>query len=368
MAHYGRYPRWRPYVSVAERRRRAVREVEKLKKKGKVVRPVVIEGRTIARSFWGKAWCDNLESYSDYENRLPRGRTYVRNGSVLDLQIAPGRVSALVNGSSLYSVEVSVQPVARKLWKELAARCAAKIDSVVELLEGRLSQGVMDLLARRGSGLFPEPREISLECSCPDWAVMCKHVCAALYGIGARLDEEPELLFVLRKADHMDLVSTAGAGGALVELSEDTQAKVLDTSNLSDVFGIELDTSSVRPKGGGRSRAAKSATTRAAKNGKMAAKTNGRRNRHPKRKGRSTRATSSRAEKSRAKSVSVRSGATITAQDLIERGVPRSTFQNWVTSGTLQRTRRRGVYKATAATADLIARALGKKRRPTRKS
>ena len=184
MAYYS-YRRWAPYVSVAERRRRAMRQVARLKKKGKVVTPVAIEGRTIARTFWGKAWCDNLESYSDFENRLPRGRTYVRNGSVVHLGVEPGRVASLVAGSSLYSVTVSVKPVAKKLWKSLAHECAGKIDSVVELLEGKLSRGVMDLLARRGPGLFPEPREISFECSCPDWAYMCKHVAATLYGVGA---------------------------------------------------------------------------------------------------------------------------------------------------------------------------------------
>jgi hypothetical protein len=85
---------WRPYVPVAERRRKAMREMEKRKKKGHAVSPVTVEGRTIARTFWGKAWCENLEGYSDYANRLPRGRTYVRNGSVVDLQIKPGEIHA----------------------------------------------------------------------------------------------------------------------------------------------------------------------------------------------------------------------------------------------------------------------------------
>ena len=73
--------------------------LSKLKKKGQSIAPVTIEGRVIARSFWGKSWCTNLERYSDYENRLPRGRTYVRNGSVVDLQIAKGAVAAMVAGS-----------------------------------------------------------------------------------------------------------------------------------------------------------------------------------------------------------------------------------------------------------------------------
>src|SRR5512137_2481433 len=102
---------WRPYVSMAERRARAAAEMAKLKKKGHQVAPVVLAGRTIASTFWGKAWCDNLEGYGDYENRLPRGRTYVRNGSVVDLQIAEAEITARVSGSSLYKVKVDIVPV-----------------------------------------------------------------------------------------------------------------------------------------------------------------------------------------------------------------------------------------------------------------
>ena len=90
------YFAWQPYVSVAEKRRRAEREVAKLKKRGQAIAPVRIEGRKIAKSFWGQSWCTNLERYSDFANRLPRGRAYVRNGSVVDLQIAKGEVAAMV--------------------------------------------------------------------------------------------------------------------------------------------------------------------------------------------------------------------------------------------------------------------------------
>src|SRR5205814_972861 len=166
---------WRPYVTVAERRRKAVREMEKLKKKGHPVSPVVVEGRAIAKTFWGKAWCQNLESYSDFANRLPRGRTYARNGSVVDLQIEQGRLRALVSGSSLYTAKVEIRPLQSDRWKRLARECAGKIDSVVELLSGRLSGGVMEILCGRERGLFPSSTEISLSCSCPDGAWLCKH-------------------------------------------------------------------------------------------------------------------------------------------------------------------------------------------------
>ena len=175
-------------MPVAERRRRAVLAMGKLAKKGHPVAPVVIEGRAIVTTFWGKAWCDNLESYHDFENRLPRGRTYVRNGSVVDLQIAPREVTAMVSGSSLYRVTVSIDAVPPARWKSICKDCAGGIDLLVELLQGRLSQGCDGAHLPSGSGAVPRAAEIRFRCSCPDYASMCKHVAAVLYGVGARLD------------------------------------------------------------------------------------------------------------------------------------------------------------------------------------
>jgi len=231
---------WRPYVSVAERRLRATREMAKLTKRGHPVSPVVIEGRTIARTFWGKAWCDNLERYSDYENRLPRGRAYVRNGSVIDLHIAPGEIQALVSGSDIYQVTVSVAPVSKVRWKSICTDCAGAIDSLVELLQGRFSQGVMTRVCQPRTGLFPSPDEIKLSCSCPDWADMCKHVAAVLYGIGARLDQQPELLFRLHQVDEKELIAKAGNDLPLSK-NGPAAAKVLGGGeDLSALFGLEL--------------------------------------------------------------------------------------------------------------------------------
>src|SRR5512136_2071193 len=210
MGYYGYYE-WKPYVPVAERRRKAEREMQKLRKAGHPVSPVVLEGRTIARTFWGKAWCDNLERYSDFSMRLPRGRTYVRNGSVLDLQIAPGEVKALVSGSAIYKVAVKVAAVPKARWTSICTDCGGAIDSLVELLQGRFSKGVMERICRQTTGLFPAPAEIQFSCSCPDWASMCKHVAAVLYGIGARLDGQPECLFTLRKVEGRDLIARAGS-------------------------------------------------------------------------------------------------------------------------------------------------------------
>jgi len=235
MGFYG----WRPYVSVAQRRRQAASEMAKLKKKGHPVSPVVVEGRTIVKTFWGKAWCENLERYSDFENRLPRGRTYVRNGSVIDLQIAPGEIKALVSGSEIYKVQVKVSPVAKARWQSICKDCAGAIDSLIELLQGRFSKGVMERVCRQKTGLFPSPEEIQLSCSCPDWAEMCKHVAAVLYAIGARLDQQPDLIFRLHNVDEKELI--AGAGTALPQAKKAPAAsKVLGGEDLSVLFGLDI--------------------------------------------------------------------------------------------------------------------------------
>lgn len=234
---WGYYP---PYVSAAQRRASALREVRRLAGAGKVVFPVKVSGRKIASTFWGKAWCDNLESYSDYENRLPRGRTYVRNGSVVDLQIEAGKVTSLVSGSSLYRITIQVRPLAAPHWKKIKAQCGGQIGSLVELLQGHISQSVMEIVTQRDNGLFPSPKEIEMSCSCPDWAGMCKHVAATLYGVGSRLDCEPELLFKLRDVDHLELIAQAGSP---VAARKGTGKKTIASDRLADVFGIELEAS-----------------------------------------------------------------------------------------------------------------------------
>ena len=231
--------RWRPYVSAGQRRKRAADEIAELVKSGRVVRPVEIKGRTIATTFWGQSWCKNLEAYSDYSNRLPRGRTYARNGSVIDLQIETSRVRALVSGSRFYEVEIDVRQLSKERWDTIKTQCAGKIDSMVELLRGSISKGVMQIVTRHGEGLFPSPGEISLSCSCPDWATMCKHVAAALYGVGARLDHEPEMLFALRGVEPAEMIAAALTD--VHTARRPGQRRILKADDVSSVFGIELD-------------------------------------------------------------------------------------------------------------------------------
>ncbi len=245
---------WRPYVSVAERRRKALKKMEGLRKKGRTISPVSVDGCTIAKTFWGKAWCDNLESYSDYDNRLPRGRTYVRNGSVVDLQVAAGQIVALVSGSDIYEVKVNILPVAKPRWKSICEDCAGSIDSLVELLRGRLSKGVMERICQQQTGLFPSPKEIKLSCSCPDWAEMCKHVAAVLYGVGARLDQQPELLFRLREVNERDLIASAGKSLPRTAKAP-AAAKVLGGEDLSKLFGLDIAASEPLQKTAGDKKA-----------------------------------------------------------------------------------------------------------------
>jgi len=245
MSHYD-YG-WAPYVPVAERRAKAEKAIAKAKKAGSAMAPIAAYRGALAKTFWGKAWSDNLENYSDYANRLPRGRTYVRNGSVIDLHIAPGEVRAQVMGSALYTVSASVTAVPAEKWKAICTECASSIDSLVELLQGKLSSAVMARICQSGTGLFPAPREIKFKCSCPDGASMCKHVAAVLYGVGKRLDDQPELLFQLRQVEVKDLVAQAAAGLTPAPQGKGSR-RVLDSAALGDVFGLEMaETAPPRP-------------------------------------------------------------------------------------------------------------------------
>ncbi len=231
--------RWKPYVPVSARRDKAAKTAAKLAKKGQALSPVTATRGAIAKTFWGNSWCENLERYGDYANRLPRGRTYLRNGSVIDLKIGSGEATAQVMGSNLYRIKVQIAEVAASHWQSIARDCARSIDTLVELLQGQLSASVMERITRPGSGLFPSPKEISFSCSCPDSAALCKHIAATLYGIGARLDAEPHLLFGLRQVDAKELIARAGEGEALSQKAP-RAGRILDSSNLADVFGIDL--------------------------------------------------------------------------------------------------------------------------------
>ncbi|MFT5421143.1 MAG: putative Zn finger protein [Candidatus Endobugula sp.] len=224
---------WRPYVPVAKRREQTAKKMNKLRKKGMTIEPISIEGRKITRTFWGNAWCQHIESFSDYENRLPRGRTYARNGSVCHLSVQKGKIEGIVSGSELYNIRGEIKPLSKNSWQQIKTRCSGHIGSVLELLQGKLSDNIMSVVTDSQHGLFPSPKEIQLSCDCPDWADLCKHLAAVLYGIGARLDESPELLFALRGVDHNELISTD------IQLPSTGKRRRI-SGDIADVFGVEL--------------------------------------------------------------------------------------------------------------------------------
>lgn len=308
------YYGWAPRPTAASRAKKAQKQISALEKKGRALSPVKLEGRAIAATFWGKAWCRNLESYSDYENRLPRGRSYVRSGSVLDLQITAGEVTALVQGTRLYTVKIAIGAVDPQRWKSIVSSCGGKIDSVVELLQGKLSKAVMEVITCKETGLFPAPKQIQMKCSCPDWATMCKHVAAVLYGVGARLDTQPELLFRLRCADPLELVAGAARGAVLGGKAPAKEKRL--GADLSSVFGIDLDMGDVAP--------APVAETK--KTARKKAK------------------------------IEPQKPVTITGHELRMRGVPPATVQYWLKTGVLVRTAQAGVYEETDRFRERVAR------------
>ncbi|MBT9557144.1 MAG: SWIM zinc finger family protein [Myxococcales bacterium] len=338
MTKYSTYGGYQPYVRVADRRAKAAKELAARSAKGNPAEPVVITGRAIAHTFWGKSWCENLERYSDFANRLPRGRTYVRNGSVIDLRVSKGKVEASVMGSRLYKVTVTVAPVLPARWAELRRDCAGTVDSLVELLAGRLSTAVMTRLCERTTGLFPQPSELTLRCSCPDYATMCKHVAATLYGIGARFDLRPELLFDLRGVSPADLITGASSAGMLGKVAP--SARALDDDDLSAMFGIDLDDAPARPVKASVTPPSPTVVVTPPKAAAPKAKP------APKRE-------------PPAPTTDPDMPETITSQGLLDLGIPRTTFQNWISKGTLPKTDVRGVYRMTPAGWEAIGRFLG---------
>jgi len=239
---YRGYPR---YVSVAEKKEKAEKKLHQLKKKRPDIAPVIIKGNALARTWWGKSWNRNLERYADYSNRIGRGKSYVRHGTVLDLQIEGGQVTALVQGSRAkpYEIVIRIQPINKSNWNTIKKQCQGELRSLPDLLAGKFPKELGEIFLAEGKGLFPTPQEIAFDCSCPDWASMCKHVAATLYGIGARLDEDPLLFFKLRQADTEELVARAvqGKTDELLTKAKNKSAKVIDDADLSGIFGIDLD-------------------------------------------------------------------------------------------------------------------------------
>jgi uncharacterized Zn finger protein len=230
------------YVPVAQKREKAARALAKYKKKNADISPIIVEGNKIAKTWWGMSWNKNLESYADYSNRIGRGRSYVRNGMVLDLQIDVGKVFALVMGSGAtpYQVTIQIDCLPSPKWNNIVKKCSHSIGTIEELIAGKFPQELADFFLQQGEGLFPTPKEIHLDCSCPDWATMCKHVAAALYGIGTRLDQQPLLFFKLRDVSVEELIkkSVTKKMESLLKNAEKKSERVLEGVDLEELFGL----------------------------------------------------------------------------------------------------------------------------------
>ena len=235
---------WFQYESVHEKRERMERELKKRSARGEVLEPLEIPAgkRKIAHTFWGKSWCEHIESYRDYENRLPRARSYLRQGSVFNLTVEPEKIRAKVAGSTLYDVEITIKPVAQEDWVGIQRACAGQVGSLLDLLSGQLGSGLMEVISNKERGLFPSPREIRFNCSCPDYASLCKHSGAVLYGVAVKFDADPALFFRLRGVDPAELLSS-GAGQVLSPAAE----AALEGEDLSTLFGIDFGQAAGEP-------------------------------------------------------------------------------------------------------------------------
>jgi uncharacterized Zn finger protein len=331
---------------VARRRNEAAALVARMRKKGEVFQPVRTEGRTIARTPWGRAWCEHCESYRDYANRLPRGRTYLRNGSVIDLQIREGLVTGRVYGSELYEQVVEIRPCAPAAWKRVKTRCSGRIGSLIELLEGRVSAEVMAEMIAVDDGIMPELSQVSLDCSCPDWARLCKHLAAVLYGVGARLDEQPELLFTLRGVDPAELVDARGLAARVAAGGDGSRR--LD-ADLASVFGIELDegVDAAPPRRERRTKAKPDAAGGPAPPARTTSKASAGGGDRPAR----TTTTGARRDAPKSAATTRARGtagpATVTRRELLEAAVPAGTISSWLRDGLLVPTLERGTYRHT---------------------
>ncbi len=241
MGYWG-YPK---YVSVGQKKAKAEKKLKQLRKKMPDIRPVILSGSSLARTWWAKSWNKNLERYADYDNRIGRGRSYLRHGAVLDLKITPGKVTALVMGSAAnpYAITITIRPVAKSQWQTIKKQCQGHLQSLQDLLAGTFPKALAEIFFTEDQGLFPAPQAIRFQCSCPDSASMCKHIAAALYGIGARFDEDPALFFTLRGVESKDLIADAVQGSTddLLKKTRKKTARVLDDADLADLFGIDVD-------------------------------------------------------------------------------------------------------------------------------
>lgn len=226
--------------SVAELRQMAKDSLAK----NKDYDPVIFEGNSrskICKSWWGDAWCRNLDRYADWDNRIDRGRSYLRNGTVIDLKMNGGEIYAKVQGSreTPYTVKITIDPINEKKSRKIEKQAAGKIQNIEALLTGTFPESLKEDFFQEGM-LFPSLKEIHFNCSCPDWASLCKHVAATLFGVGVRLDTDPKIFFQMRGINIEDFVEKAISGKLekMLKNADKITPRIIKDSEIMNLFGV----------------------------------------------------------------------------------------------------------------------------------
>ena len=242
MSNYWNTDRTFSQPTIAELREK-VRDSSKIAAKKKLQYEPIgpVSRRDVCTSWWGKAWCANLEQYADFESRLGRGKRYMKSGTVIDLKIRKGRIEARVQGTrkTPYKVEIRISPLSEEKCDALIEKCGRRINNMECLIKGEFPSELKELFTSE-NGFFPSPKEISFSCSCPDWALMCKHVAAAMYGIGVRLDENPFYFFELRGIDVDRFINVAleSKVESMLKNADKRTERMIDNADLTALFGV----------------------------------------------------------------------------------------------------------------------------------
>ncbi len=225
------------YVRVQKRRTYARDIAAQLERQGEILTPAVAHGKNIANQFWGRAWCHAIDEWQDCAYRLPGGRSLLKNGGVIDLKISRNSVIARVAADQVYDVQLHYRDADPYSVAELRSQCAGKLTGLLDFIQGKLSEEVMQYICNPVYGLFPEYGDFKISCTCLDDAVLCRHAAAALYAVATRLDDEPELFFTLRGIDAKDFFEAED----ILTQTGSNSAEGLSADELSKTFGIDIE-------------------------------------------------------------------------------------------------------------------------------
>lgn len=163
----------------------------------------------IGESWWSRRFVDVLESFA-LGTRLTRGRSYARAGQVLAIDVAPGVVTAEVQGSrpKPYRVKIGLRPFPKPVWRRIEETLSAQALYSARLLAGDLPPELEQVFAEVGAPLFPTGiGDLDLTCNCPDYAVPCKHLAATFYLLAEAFDADPFRILHWRGRDRAGLLA-----------------------------------------------------------------------------------------------------------------------------------------------------------------